>query len=296
MKTQNTILLVINPIAGGTDKQPIINAFKEHVSKDGNQSIIYETTGDNDKEAIQKLIKEQNPDRIVVSGGDGTIREVADAIKGASIKVGLLPSGSANGLATNFDIPDSLEEQLDIALGDHFIAMDLIEINGYTCLHIADLGINAQLIKNYEKSEIRGKLGYLIQSFPTLLSSDFPFEVEIQCDDQTISEEGILVAIANANKFGTGAQINPTGKMDDGIFEVLVFKNFSIKGILETFYDDAELDPDFVKVIPCKNVSIQSRKPIAFQIDGEFIGDEQRVEAKMTPHKLNLAIPKSFRG
>lgn len=296
MKTQNTILLVINPIAGGTDKQPIINAFKEHVSQDGNQSIIYETTGDNDKEAIQKLIKEQNPDRIVVSGGDGTIREVADAIKGESIKVGLLPSGSANGLATNFDIPDSLEEQLDIALGDHFIAMDLIEINGYTCLHIADLGINAQLIKNYEKSEIRGKLGYLIQSFPTLLSSDFPFEVEIQCDDQTISEEGILVAIANANKFGTGAQINPTGKMDDGIFEVLVFKNFSIKGILETFYDDAELDPDFVKVIPCKNVSIQSRKPIAFQIDGEFIGDEQRVEAKMTPHKLNLAIPKSFRG
>jgi len=296
MKTQNTILLVINPIAGGTDKQPIINAFKEHVSQDGNQSIIYETTGDNDKEAIQKLIKEQNPDRIVVSGGDGTIREVADAIKGESIKVGLLPSGSANGLATNFDIPDSLEEQLDIALGDHFIAMDLIEINGYTCLHIADLGINAQLIKNYEKSEIRGKLGYLIQSFPTLLSSDFPFEVEIQCDDQTISEEGILVAIANANKFGTGAQINPTGKMDDGIFEVLVFKNFSIKGILETFYDDAELDPDFVKVIPCKDVNIVSKKPIAFQIDGEFIGDEQRVEAKMTPQKLNLAIPKSFRA
>ncbi|MEE3245737.1 MAG: diacylglycerol kinase family protein, partial [Bacteroidota bacterium] len=199
MKTQNIILLVINPIAGGTDKQPIINAFEKHVSQDGNQSIIYETTGDNDKEAIQKLIKEQNPNRIVVSGGDGTIREVADAIKGASIKVGLLPSGSANGLATNFDIPDDLEEQLDIALGDHFIAMDLIEINGYTCLHIADLGINAQLIKNYEKSEIRGKLGYLIQSFPTLLSSDFPFEVEIQCDDQTISEEGILVAIANAN-------------------------------------------------------------------------------------------------
>ncbi|MEC7784493.1 MAG: YegS/Rv2252/BmrU family lipid kinase [Bacteroidota bacterium] len=296
MKTQNIILLVINPIAGGTDKQPIINAFEKHVSQDGNQSIIYETTGDRDKEAIQKLIKEQNPDRIVVSGGDGTIREVADAIKGASVKVGLLPSGSANGLATNFDIPDNLEEQLDIALGDHFIAMDLIEINGYTCLHIADLGINAQLIKNYEKSEIRGKLGYLIQSFPTLLSSDFPFEVEIQCDDQTISEEGILVAIANANKFGTGAQINPTGKMDDGIFEVLVFKNFSIKGILETFYDDAELDPDFVKVIPCKNVRIQSRKPIAFQIDGEFIGDEQRVEAKMTPQKLNLAIPKSFRA
>ena len=294
MKTQKTILLVINPIAGGTDKKPIIEAFKKHVSQNNDESIIYETTGKNDKKAIQDLITEKQPDRILISGGDGTIREVADAIKGESLKIGLLPSGSANGLATNFDIPDSLEKQLKIALGEHFIAMDLLEIDGFTCLHIADLGVNAQLIENYEKSEIRGKLGYLIQALPTLINNDFPFEVKIECDDETCIEEGVLVAIANANKFGTGAKINPTGKMDDGIFEVLVFKNFSIKGILETFYDDVQLDPDFVKVIKCKEVSIHSKKPIAFQIDGEFMGEKQLIKAKMTDSKLTIAIPQSF--
>ena len=82
--------------------------------------------------------------------------------------------------------------------------------------------------------------------------------------------------------------------MNDGIFEVLVFKNFSIKGILETFYDDVQLDPDFVKVSKCKEVSIHSKKPIAFQIDGEFMGEKQLIKAKMTDSKLTIAIPKSF--
>ncbi len=294
MKTQKNILLVINPIAGGTDKQPIIKAFKERVAAQNDESQVYETTGKNDKEAIQELVSSKQPDRILISGGDGTIREVADAIKGASVTIGLLPSGSANGLATNFDIPEHLDKQLAIALGEEYIDMDLLDIDGYTCLHIADLGVNAQLVENYEKSEIRGKLGYLIQAFPTLLNKDFPFKVSIDCDGKIYQEEGILIGIANANKFGTGASINPTGKMDDGVFEVLVFKNFSVKGIQETFYDDAHLDPDFVKVIPCKTVKITAEKPIAFQIDGEFMGKKETIQAKMTSDKLRIAIPKSF--
>ncbi len=118
--------------------------------------------------------------------------------------------------------------------------------------------------------------------------------MSIDCDGKIYQEEGILIGIANANKFGTGASINPTGKMDDGVFEVLVFKNFSVKGILETFYDDAHLDPDFVKVIPCKTVKITAEKPIAFQIDGEFMGKKETIQAKMTSDKLRIAIPKSF--
>ena len=291
MKAQKSILLVINPIAGDTDKKPIIEAFKNHVSTNGNTPLVYETTGENDNEAIANYIDDHDVKRVLISGGDGTIRQVADGLKERSINIGLLPSGSANGLASNFLIPENLEDQLDIALGDTFIDLDVLDINGYTSLHIADLGVNAKLIENYEKSEIRGKLGYFLQAIPTLLNSDYPFEVEIFANGKSHKEEGVLIAIANANKFGTGANINPTGKMDDGLFEVLIFKNLSIKGIIQTFYDDAPLDPDFVTVISSKEVTIKCTKPIAFQIDGEFIGEQSLVEAKMTPHKLRIAIP-----
>ncbi|WP_028374902.1 diacylglycerol/lipid kinase family protein [Leeuwenhoekiella sp. MAR_2009_132] len=291
MKAQKTILLVINPIAGGTDKKPIIEAFKNHVNDNGNTPVVYETTGDDDNEAINRLIELHQIDRVIISGGDGTIREVAEILKTKDLKIGLLPSGSANGLASNFNIPEKLQDQLRIALGNTYINLDIIEIDKITCLHIADLGVNAKLIENYEKSEIRGKLGYFLQAIPTLLNSDYPFDVEIYANGKHYKEQGVLVAIANANKFGTGANINPKGKMDDGIFEVLIFKNLSVKGIIETFYDDAALNPDFVTVISCKEAEITCKKPIAFQIDGEFIGEKTSVKAVMTPHHLCIAIP-----
>ena len=291
MKAQKTLLLVINPIAGGTDKKPIIEAFKNHASLQSCTPLVYETTGDNDGEHIVEIIDTKNPEIILISGGDGTIREVADALKEKSVKIALLPSGSANGLASNFNIPENLEDQLKIAFGNTFKDLDILDINGYTCLHIADLGVNAKLIENYEKSDLRGKLGYFIQAFPTLINNDYPFKVKITANGETHEDEGVLVAVANANKFGTGANINPTGKMDDGLFEVLIFKNFSVKGILETFYDDAVLNPDFVKVLSCKEATISCEKPIAFQIDGEFIGEQTLIEAKMTSFQLQIAVP-----
>ncbi|MFI8379851.1 diacylglycerol/lipid kinase family protein [Leeuwenhoekiella sp. NPDC079379] len=291
MKAQKTILLVINPIAGDTDKKPIIAAFKSQVADSGNNPIVYETTGKNDNDKINELIEHNAIDRVLISGGDGTIREVADLLKTKDLKIGLLPSGSANGLASNFNIPEKLQDQLNIALGTNYINLDIVEIDEITCLHIADLGVNAKLIENYEKSEIRGKLGYFLQAIPTLLNSDYPFNVEIEANGKQYKEQGVLVAIANANKFGTGANINPTGKMDDGIFEVLIFKNLSVKGIIETFYDDAKLNPDFVTVIKCKEAKITCKKPIAFQIDGEFIGEKTVIKAVMAAHHLSVAIP-----
>ena len=295
MKTQKTILLVINPIAGGTDKKPIIDRFKTFVSENNYSAEVYETTGEDDKEAIDKLVDQINPERVFISGGDGTIREVADVLKEKDVKIALLPSGSANGLAENLDLPEDLEDLLSIGLADHFIELDTLDVNGLTCLHIADIGVNAQLIKNYEQSEIRGKFGYLLQAFPTLVSNKFPFEVSLTVNGETLEKEAILVAIANANKFGTGANINPQGRMNDGKFEVLIFKNFSITEILKTFYGSTNLDPDFVEVICCTEVEIKTSEAIALQVDGEYLGEETVVKARMNPHKINIAVPAGFK-
>ena len=121
MKTQKTILLVINPIAGGTDKKPIIERFKTFVSEKDYAAEVYETTGEDDQKAIDELVDRINPERVFISGGDGTIREVADVLKEKEVKIALLPSGSANGLAENLDLPEDLEEQFTIGMADHFM-------------------------------------------------------------------------------------------------------------------------------------------------------------------------------
>ena len=291
---KNKILLVLNPIAGDRDKQHIEEAVAEKANKNNFDLKVYKTTGKDDKAHIRSLLEEDDFARVFIAGGDGTIREVADVIKGRDLLIGLFPSGSANGLALNLDIPEDVGAQVEIAFDENFVSVDVLEVGDYTSLHISDFGVNAALIKNYEESDVRGKFGYLLQAIPTLVTTKYPFALTVEANGKTIKEEVILVAIANAKKFGTGANINPTGKLDDGFFEVLLFKNFDIPEILKTFYGEIAPNSEFVTVIKTTEVKITCEEPIPFQIDGEFMGDKKEIMAKMRPEKLKILSPMSY--
>jgi YegS/Rv2252/BmrU family lipid kinase len=293
MKSEN-ILLVVNPISGDTEKDDIIATFESEAKKRNFNFEIYKTTGENDKEAIKSIIKKHKISRVLVAGGDGTISFVAECILGTEICLGIIPAGSANGMAVNFGIPDTLEEQMAIAFSDCTLKIDALFINDKLCLHIADFGINAELIKNYENSSIRGKFGYFLQSIPTLINSESPFHFSIETDEGIVEKSGILLAIANANKFGTGATINPDGKMNDGKFEVLIFKNLDFIEIFKTIQDKPEMSEDFVHVISTNKAQITAEKDVPFQIDGEFIGELKKVTTRIENEHLLIAVPELF--
>lgn len=291
MSTNQKVLLVVNPISGGRDKKPIIELLKKKIQETNGELTIYQTTGEHDKFRLQELIGEFEPTRILIAGGDGSIKLVAEILKGDEIPIGIFPAGSANGLAENLGLPKDIETLADIALGDNFITLDTIEINKELCLHISDVGLNAELIKNYHEGNIRGKLGYIIQSIPTLIKSEFPFHFKIEKEGMVLHRNAVLLAIANAKKYGTGSTINPKGKYDDGVFEVLVFKEFNIPEILKTFREDVELSSDFVEIFSASEVKLECPKEIPFQIDGEYRGEVKKVHAAISPIKIKIAVP-----
>ena len=291
MKTENTILLIINPISGDMEKDVLIESVTEKVTQKGFRFCLYKTQGEDDAEAISALIAKERPSRLLVAGGDGTIKMVAEIVEDSALTIGILPAGSANGLATNLGIQGELDDNLEIALGDHIIEIDTVLINDHISLHIADMGLNAALIKNYENSAMRGKLGYLINTVPTLIQEDYPYMFDINANGESISVQGVLLAIANANCFGTGANINPTGKMNDGKFEVLVFKKLDLVEIIKTLQSKLEVDPEFVHTICTDSAVISCEKNIDFQIDGEYIGALKEVKAAMNSKKMRLAVP-----
>ncbi len=286
-----TVLLVLNPISGGVDKTQLLEQVKKEVVKINATLVIFRTKGENDIHDLIKTIDDLKPYRILCAGGDGTIKLVAESLQSHKIPVGVIPVGSANGLATNLGLPPTIEEQIITALGDNINAIDIISIDNEYCLHMSDFGLNAELIKNYEKSNVRGKLGYLLQSIPTLVESEYPFKFVIEANNKIIETEGILVAIANARSYGTGATVNPNGLINDGKFEILIFKNFDVFEILKTLRNEVELNPDFVEIVQTNKARISCIKPVAFQIDGEFLGEKQDVHVSIKPQKLLLASP-----
>lgn len=294
MISETYILLVVNPIAGDIEKEPIIDLVKEEATKRNYNFKLYKTTGKSDGENIKSIINEIEPSRVLVAGGDGTISLVAECILGTNICLGIIPAGSANGMAVNFDLPETLPEQIDIALAECTLKIDVLYINDQLCLHIADLGMNAELVKNYENSGIRGKFGYFLQSIPTLISSDSPFDFTIETENETVEKSGILLAIANANKFGTGATINPEGKINDGKFEILIFKNLDFFEIFKTMQEKPEMSSDFVHILSTTKARIRCANKVSFQIDGEFIGEINEVTTRIEKEKLMVALPEAF--
>ena len=294
MKSKKHIILVVNPISGDSPKDSLEETVTELAAKKNLALRIYKTTGNGDKKAILDLIKEEVPWRILVAGGDGTISMVGECILGSSIGLGILPLGSANGLATNFDLPPGLEAQIEIALSPVTMKIDTLKINGKLCLHIGDLGINAELIENYENSGIRGKFGYLIQSIPTLINTQSPFDFKIQTKKGSVDQSGVLLAITNANKFGTGANINPEGIITDGKFEILIFKNLDFVEIMKTIQDNPDLSSEFVHTLSTEKAVITTKTEVPFQIDGEFMGKTSKVNVQILRESLLVVVPKIF--
>ena len=294
MKSENYILLVVNPISGDSEKESIITSVKAEAVKRNYGFQLYKTTGKSDVENIKAIINEKEPSRLMVAGGDGTICMVAECILGTEICLGIIPAGSANGMAVNFNLPETLPEQIEIALSDCTMKIDVLYINEKLCLHIADLGINAELVKNYEDSGIRGKFGYFLQSIPTLINSDSPFDFTIETENETVEKTGILLAIANANKFGTGATINPDGKINDGKFEILIFKNLDFFEIFKTMQEKPDMSSEFLHIISSNKATVRCANKVPFQIDGEFMGETKEVIIKIEKERLLVAVPESF--
>ncbi len=294
MESKDQILLIVNPISGSFDKANLIEAVETNLAGKNINLRVYETRGEDDEKAINELILKHQPLRLLVAGGDGTIQLVAKVLKDHDLVLGILPAGSANGFASNLDLPVNLEDQIEVATGPTIFSIDTLELNGEMCLHISDLGINAELIKHYEHSNIRGKFGYFLQSFPALFKSNYPYKFTIEVNNNRFIKKGVLLAIANANKFGTGANINPKGKLNDGKFEVLIFKRISLLQILKTLFRNPKMNSNFVEAISTEEAIITCKKPVAFQIDGEFIGKRKKVKVKVAEKKLKIAVPEIF--
>lgn len=285
-------LLVVNPIAGGNDKTEIITASRAYAEAEGIDLIEFETTGEDDENTVRELYKEHKPGRILVAGGDGTVKMVAEAVEHHDVVIGVLPAGSANGLSVDLKLPTDLQENLKIAFHGNVMEMDMVCINGRKSLHLSDIGVNAELIRNYEGSAIRGKLGYALKAITTLTDLDDPFRATIVANGETIETEARMVVIANTQKYGTGVTINPVGIMDDGKFEIVILKSMDIFLIGKILAGNMPVDSvEDIVIISTEQALITTNVPVCFQIDGEFCGEEDRLDVKILHRQMRVAIP-----
>ena len=292
-ETERKILFVINPKSGLPMFANYQNIISEIGNKEGFEWEIFKTTGKDDPGKIRNCIETFNPDSVIAVGGDGTVNIVAVELLGKDIKLGIIPSGSANGLAFNLSIPDNFRRALNFNLQKEAGAMDVIKINDrHFCLHLSDVGINARIVKRFEKEGSKGMVGYGKQLFKELWEGKtyFPSYVEVPGQRRKMRNAEMIV-IANAKSFGTGAIINPAGKINDGQFEIIIIRPypwwFVFTFAFASFIGKVH-KMEYVKVYSAKEAKIILPKHQEFQVDGEIIPETGLLKVEIMPGVLNV--------
>lgn len=278
-------------MSGGNDKTVWEEAIQHYFTDSSHPVHLFLFDGKTDHETLQQQITRHQPDCVVAVGGDGTLKIVAETLLNTNMIMGVLPAGSANGMARELGIPPDVQASLDVLVNGVPKPVDLISINdGDICLHLSDIGLNAQVVKHYEQNSLRGKLGYL-RSVVNVLKERRLLRVSITVGDDCVHRAAMMVVLANARMYGTGAVINPDGSPFDGQFEVVIFRRLSFWAILKLFWRFRPFDPKNIEIYSTTSVVIETHRRAYFQIDGEYRGRVTKLKASIQPGVLKILLP-----
>ena len=282
-------LFVINPVSGGTQKDVLIaeieNLFSEYSIR------IMKTCGHDDAERLEQEIKDFDPDIVSIGGGDGTINQLALTVSKFGKTLGIIPSGSANRLATDLGI--EMSNALKTIKFAKTTSLDIVLINDLPMIHMADLGLNAALVKRYEQEDRRGILGYAVSAIKELNAVNDLFEASLETETSNTNLHTSFLVIANSRQYGTGYEINPTGRLDDQKFEICAMKELSVDTVFQNLFNpDNEGNKNGIFDMHSYNqAKIKLKKAVDFQIDGEYIGKVSELSIKVHSDQIKLMTP-----
>lgn len=291
MQGHSKILFVINPVAGGKVKHDWEVAIREFFKEVPGAIEFFLLTGSNDATSVKFYMEKIQPEVVVAIGGDGTVKMLATLLVGSNIKLGIIPAGSANGLATELNIPLHVQEAIEIILKGRCVPLDAICINKKDiCLHLSDAGLNALLVKYFDQYKGRGMWGYA-RSLMKMFWQKKKFKVAIKTEENNYSRQAYMVVLANAEKYGTGAVINPEGSVADGKFEIVVVRKIHLVEIWKAIMARKNFDPKRIEIIKAKNVTLHFSRKSPFQIDGEYMGRIKSLQAEIIPAAVKVMLP-----
>ncbi len=298
------IRFIVNPVAGIHKKtvskishtlmlkeEQKISDKIQNFFKDKNLKFQIEVTGEkNDASLFAK--KARKGDIVVAVGGDGTINEILNAIK-PGIKLAIIPTGSENVIAQEFNIPINFKKACRIIINQKVKKLDLGSINNHKFLFVAGIGLDAHaitLVKPFFKQLI-GKHSYALAAIKSILTYDHP-KIIIKTKNKTFN--GYFLLISNVPHYGAKLEFTPDAKPDDGYLHLCLFKK---KDVFNTFKALVSAKAGIIKLLPdielikIKEANITSEEKVLFHTDAEIKGTTP-VKIKVLKKELELIVPK----
>src|SRR5918911_202803 len=169
---------------------------------------------------------------VIAAGGDGTVNEVAHGLAETQTVLGLMPLGSIMNIARTLWIPRDLALAARTIAEGKVLAMDMGRIGDRFFLEAAGVGLDAGLFGYFDRLESGGsRLGVLRAVVRFLRQLGSP-QVRVEYDGGRIQARAPMVSLANGPYVGAAYAIAPDARIDDGLLDVVVFRQASIPRVL----------------------------------------------------------------
>ena len=283
------VLVILNPAA----KSDRARAMKAKIQALSPRIIVRTTSAAGDAKVLASKALDEEFEAIIAAGGDGTVNEVANGVAGSDVRFGILPVGTMNVFASELGIPNNLTAAWKVIEDGFLRQLDLPVANNSHFVQLAGVGLDAEVVRltTPESKKSLGPMSYLLTL--AQVAAVRPPTVFLDPVDSH-RREGSFILVGNGRLYGGPFVLFKNARPDDGLLDVLVFKNQSHWDVVRYFQAVAfgsHTDLPDVEYFQTKAMNVHSSGPVPVELDGE-LADVLPCTFGFYPKKFTVIAPR----
>jgi diacylglycerol kinase (ATP) len=238
---------------------------------------------------------EDGAELLFVWGGDGMVQRCIDGLDGANVPIAVVPAGTANLFASNLEIPQDIEQAVQIGLHGARRALDVGRMNGERFAVMAGAGFDAQMIRDADAG-LKDRIGRVAYVWTGVMQLDRkPFEAKIKVDGSTWFEgKASSVLLGNVGELFAGVEAFEDARPDDGVLELGVVTADSVldwvRTIARTAAGASSTSP-FVQVTKAHSAEVTFDRKVLYELDGGARKKVKKLDAEVEPEAITVCVP-----
>ena len=289
MKTKT--LIVVNPISGVGRQKRIETLLKQNLNQDLFDYTVRYTEHIHHGTEIAREAAAKGYGCVVAVGGDGSVNDVVQGLKGSETRLGIIPCGSGNGLARTLRLPLQPALAIRVLNQQYEQTIDSIVVNDrWVVVNAAGCGYDAYIARLMHSAKTRGLPAYtnlVLREYSRYKNSDYRLVV----DGREYRRNAWFIAVANSRQFGYNLAVAPKAKLDDGFMDISIIDKVPVDHLAITaplaFTNHLDLS-QHVEMFRAKELLIEGNSDRWVNLDGEGENIGTSVHFVMHPHSVKI--------
>jgi YegS/Rv2252/BmrU family lipid kinase len=243
---------------------------------------------------------------VIVVGGDGTIHEVLNGLVGSSARLGIIPAGTANDLASYFGLPRDVEKACGVIQEGRSRPTDVIHVNDMYYITAGGVGFPsdvaclANLIKQKSRlgrflARVLASKLYVVSAVWAIFARAKHTMMRVHSAGTDLKSDVLSLTVSNQPFLGGKFLISPGAVNDDGRADVCLIPNsksaLGVLAVVLKVLSGRHVNSPSVRTWRTDRLEIEVERPLAFLGDGEVQSAAKKFTVRVHPRAVEVIVP-----